>query len=157
MSSLRSLRTRLSYLPYHYRATTFVMRLRLDVRAPLISFLSYTAVQLYKNGEHPIFVHEAWRHWSEKVAWQPTSLKLYPNESCTQLINTLLCVVLVWCGSILPLIHYGPVTLYGNIDLGQLWLRCISLPNTPLPEPKMSYHRRGFVTFSWEQLHQKDS
>ena len=51
------------------------------------------------------------------------------------------------------------MTPYGNIGLGQCWLRewlgTVSIK--PLPEPMLIYHQRCFVVFTSEQFHTKSA
>ena len=51
--------------------------------------------------------------------------------------------------------HWGLVTLFGDKDLGQHWLRYSLLPDgiKPLPEPMLTDHQEGLVAFVSGQFH----
>ena len=51
----------------------------------------------------------------------------------------------------------GLVTPYGDIDLGQHWLKVMAWCRQPLPEPMLTEHQCGLVAFSWGWFHKKCS
>ena len=53
------------------------------------------------------------------------------------------------------LLHCGLVRLYGDIDLGQQWLRLWLDSTKPLPELMLICHQRCSMAFTWEQFHNK--
>ena len=73
--------------------------------------------------------------------------KLLNRQSICRWFQTL------WRPCDASLTHCGLITPYGDIDLGQHWLR---LDGTkPLPEPILTNHQCGPVTIIWGQYHKR--
>ena len=53
------------------------------------------------------------------------------------------------------IIHCGLMAPWGDIALGQHWLRKRLVNRRPLPEPMLTYSQWGPVKIIWEQFHQE--
>ena len=135
---------------------------------PLASILLTNSKTIYikipnrinkQESRHMIAQQFAWKRSSPCNSPEDPPWSMIPMETDLQLVSSLG----LYLNSLMPdnvhiyvsvnLTHWGLVTPFSDIGLGQHWLRPDDIK--PLPEPMLTYHQQGPVIFIWWQFHKR--